>query len=108
MVPERGHSCPQHERWHLCLINGRSIDKVALEMKTRFLRTANLAVGFLLCLVLSITAHAGDTIKTAGDMLQYALPVFPVVPIITHKDGKGVLQYAESMGLNLALTYTLK
>ena len=77
-------------------------------MKTHVLRTANLLIGLWLCLVVISTAEASDAIKSAGDILQYALPTVAVVPIITHKDKKGVLQYAESMGLNLAVTYTLK
>src|SRR5207248_10260857 len=77
-------------------------------MKTDVLRPANLLIGLSLCLVVIRSAEASDAIKSAGDILQYALPSVAVVPIITHKDKKGVLQYAESMGLNLAVTYTLK
>jgi len=54
------------------------------------------------------TARAGDSIKNAGDILQYALPVAAAVPIFIHWDTNGAIQYAESMALNLGVTYILK
>ena len=77
-------------------------------MISYFPRTATLLVWLLLCLAIRSSAPASDVIRSAGDILQYALPVVPVVPIITHRDRQGTFQYAESLGLTLALTYTLK
>ena len=63
---------------------------------------------WLLCLMASAAARAGDTIQQAGDVLQLALPAAAVGTTIGHVDSPGTLQFGESAALTLGVTYVLK
>lgn len=52
-------------------------------------------------------AAAGAT-ETAGDLLQYALPVVAVGVVVAQHDSSGALQFGESFALTLGTTYALK
>lgn len=51
---------------------------------------------------------ASDSIQTAGDILQFALPLTAAGLTLGHRDGTGALQLGESLGVTLAVTYALK
>jgi len=62
--------------------------------------------GFLL--LLSVGTAIGDGIETAGDALQFALPAAGAALVFAHGDFQGGLEFAESVGLTLGVTYALK
>ncbi len=51
---------------------------------------------------------AADGIQTAGDILQYVLPVTAGGLTLAHRDGTGTLQLGESLALTMGVTYALK
>lgn len=51
---------------------------------------------------------AGDGIETAGDILQYAVPVTAAGLTVAHRDGEGALQLGKSLLLSVGVTYALK
>jgi membrane-associated phospholipid phosphatase len=65
-------------------------------------------VPFLLCLAVSLDAHAGGGIETAGDILQYVLPTTAAGLTLGFQDYEGTLQFGESAALTLGVTYGLK
>ena len=62
----------------------------------------------LFCLAASIDLHAGDGLQLAGDVLQFVLPATAAGLTLGYHDGKGALQFVESAGLTLGVTYGLK
>ncbi len=77
-------------------------------MKTFKLPTGT-AVGTALVLFFSAAqCSAGDGIKTAGDVLQFALPAGALALTLANKDKPGAVQFAESAALTLGVTYILK
>lgn len=51
---------------------------------------------------------ATDYIQESGDILQIALPCTAIAMTIYYKDGTGALQFIESFGLTVGVTYFLK
>lgn len=69
-------------------------------------------VGLLLaakCTLLnSTTAKAASGIETAGDILQYAVPLAGAGLTLAHRDGEGAIQFGKSLALSVGVTYVLK
>ncbi len=55
-----------------------------------------------------LPAQASDGLRTAGDVLQIALPAAAAGMTLAYRDAPGALQFAESAGVTLAVTYGLK
>jgi len=53
-------------------------------------------------------ASAADGVETAGDILQFAIPATAAGLTLSHRDGQGAMQLAESIALNVGVTYVLK
>ena len=66
------------------------------------------AVGLLLLILSVLPASASDSIETAGNILQLVLPATAAGLTLGYQDGAGALQFGESAGLTLGVTYTLK
>jgi membrane-associated phospholipid phosphatase len=62
----------------------------------------------LLLLFSSVQLRAGDNIKSAGDILQLALPATAAGLIIGYNDREGAVEFTESIALTLGTTYVLK
>ena len=74
-------------------------------------RSALNAVLGLLSIFLSagpVAAYASDDIETAGDILQFVLPATAGGLTLGFRDYQGTLQFGESAGLTLGVTYALK
>jgi len=54
------------------------------------------------------TASAGDGVETAGDILQYAVPIAAAGLTAAHRDGEGALQLGKSIFVSVGVTYALK
>ena len=72
------------------------------------MRLLLVAAFFFIYLTAGVGARAGDSIATAGDVLQYVLPGAAAGLTLYNKDGKGALQFGESAVLTLGVTYGLK
>jgi len=53
-------------------------------------------------------ASAATSVETAGDILQFAIPLAGAGLTLAHKDGQGALQLGESVLLTVGVTYALK
>lgn len=53
-------------------------------------------------------AHGSDSIKEAGDVLQFVIPVTAAGMTAVYRDGQGAIQFAEAFGTTMAITYALK
>src|SRR5207245_3778501 len=62
---------------------------------------------FFLCLTAGV-AWAGDSIAEAGDVLQFVLPATAAGLTLGYRDWTGALQFGESAGVTLGVTYGLK
>ncbi len=67
-----------------------------------------LCLGVLLCLLTSIHAQAAEVIRSAGDILQYVLPGTAAGLTLAYRDGRGALQFGESVALTEGVTYGFK
>jgi membrane-associated phospholipid phosphatase len=67
-----------------------------------------LPLALLLGFAGSFQAEAGDSIETAGDILQLVLPATAGALTVGYRDWDGTLQFAESAGVTLGVTYALK
>jgi len=56
----------------------------------------------------ALTAKASDAIASAGDILQFALPITAAGLTLACRDGKGAVQFGESAAVTLVVTYGLK
>jgi membrane-associated phospholipid phosphatase len=65
-------------------------------------------LALLLCFAANTDMRASDTIRSAGDVLQFALPATAAGLTLGYQDGKGALQFGESAALTLGATYALK
>lgn len=83
---------------------------VSISQSRRPWRMCRLLAGaiFSIYLTASVGARAGDSIATAGDVLQYVLPATAAGLTLYYKDGEGALQFGESAALTLGVTYGLK
>jgi membrane-associated phospholipid phosphatase len=77
----------------------------------KFLLTARIAsrilAGFLLISSCSLS-QAKDSIKTSGDILQFVLPAAGATLTLANRDREGAFEFAESVGVTMATTYSLK
>ena len=64
-------------------------------------------LGLLLSFIARVDARA-DGIETAGDVLQIVLPATAAGMTLIYWDGKGALQFGESVALTEGVTYGLK
>jgi len=53
-------------------------------------------------------ANAASGVETAGDILQFALPVTAGCLTLAHRDGEGAAQLGKSILLSVGVTYALK
>ena len=67
-----------------------------------------LGPGFVVVWLISGGACRGDSIRDAGDILQYALPAASAGLIIGYEDIPGGVQFAESVALSQGTTLALK
>ncbi len=77
-------------------------------MKLKSIPGSTIVVWLLLAGSGAENLRASDSIQTAGDILQIALPLTAAGLTLGHRDGTGALQLAESLGVTLAVTYALK
>jgi membrane-associated phospholipid phosphatase len=63
---------------------------------------------FCLGLFLPSSSSAATAVETAGDYLQYVLPVSAAAAGIAHRDSWGLAEFGVSAGVTLAATYGLK
>ena len=63
---------------------------------------------WLLCLTTPFDVRGGGGVEKAGDALQYALPITAGALTLGYRDGKGALQFGESVALTLGVTVGLK
>jgi membrane-associated phospholipid phosphatase len=77
-------------------------------MKQYILHANIMLFVMLLCLTLSVSVKASDSIETAGDVLLIILPATAAGLTVGFKDTKGALQFGESAALTLGATYGLK
>lgn len=63
---------------------------------------------FLLCFARVIDANAGDSIQTAGDILQFVIPATAGGLTLGYGDYKGTFQFGESFAVTEGVTYGLK
>src|SRR5258707_5961549 len=67
----------------------------------------------MLCSIMALIAAAScacanDNIATAGDILQFVLPATAAGLTLAYRDWQGSLEFAESAGVTLGVTYGLK
>ena len=63
----------------------------------------------LFAILLSGTVHAANSgLKTAGDVLQFAIPAYAAAMTIYEDDWQGTKQLAAAYGATIATTYALK
>jgi membrane-associated phospholipid phosphatase len=77
-------------------------------MKRHTLQAQLSILALLLAFPGAFAAHAGDAIETAGDILQYVLPITAGGLTLGFKDWTGTLQFGESAATTLGVTYLLK
>ena len=58
--------------------------------------------------VAGTSVHAGDSIESAGNVLEILLPATAAGLTIGFRDGQGAVQFGESAALMLGVTYGLK
>lgn len=56
----------------------------------------------------TVGSARGDAVESAGDVLFYAMPLTGGALTLTHRDGQGTLQFAESLALSQSVTYGLQ
>jgi len=71
-------------------------------------RKASLSLAVLLLFSSGLLTQAKSGIEQSGDILQFVLPAAGATLTLANRDMDGVFQFAESAGLTLATTYTLK
>ena len=64
-------------------------------------------VAIVFCLTATPGINASDTIASAGDILQFALPITAAGLTLAYWDGQGAVQFGESAAVTLAVTYGL-
>src|SRR3954471_12299924 len=77
----------------------------------KFLANARKSSRLFTCVVLissCVLSHAKSGIETSGDILQFVLPAAGATLTLANRDRDGAFQFAESVGVTLATTYTLK
>ena len=77
-------------------------------MKLRALRPVLLVCALPVYLGVNSSVFASDSIETAGDILQLVLPATAAGLTLGYRDGPGALQFGESAGVTLGVTYALK
>lgn len=65
-------------------------------------------LGCLVCLLLPASSNGAGAVETAGDIIQYVLPVSAVGVSVAHRDSWGLAEFGASAGVTLAATYGLK
>src|SRR6476660_1108318 len=79
-----------------------------MNIQHRFRETASVvSIAFVLATI-APTVMASDAIASAGDILQFALPITAGGLTLIYRDGQGAIQFGESVALTLGVTYGLK
>jgi membrane-associated phospholipid phosphatase len=71
-------------------------------------RVLILLLGVLPCLGAGVDATAGDGIRTAGDMLEFVLPITAAGMTLCFRDREGACQFEKSALLTGSVTMVLK
>jgi len=79
-----------------------------MSVLNRFRERASLVSMVFFLWILAPTVKGSDAIASAGDILQFALPITAAGLTLAYRDGKGALQFAESASVTLGVTYALK
>jgi membrane-associated phospholipid phosphatase len=77
-------------------------------MKRREPRPVLLVYALAFYLTTSLVASGSDPIASAGDVVQLVLPATAAGLTLGFRDGRGALQFGESAGVTLGVTYGLK
>ena len=75
-------------------------------MGRQFIRAMLLVLGF--CVADPSAVCGADRVRTAGNVLEYAMPAAAAGMMLWHKDGEGALEFGEAGLLSVALTQGLK
>jgi len=78
------------------------------EMRLPVLPSPSCFLALVLLFMGSFASHATDSIETAGDILQFVLPASAAGLTLGYRDWSGALQFGESAGMTLGVTYSLK
>jgi membrane-associated phospholipid phosphatase len=78
------------------------------ELQLGAVRRAPLFVALLLFLSGALASYAADAIQSAGDILQFVLPATAAGLTLGYRDWTGALEFGESAGVTLGVTYGLK
>ncbi len=79
-----------------------------LPIRARRAAAAACAASLSLCLGSAGAEEVNETIRTAGDIGQYAAPVAGIAVALAHHDGEGLRQLALASASTLALVHILK
>ena len=77
-------------------------------MRNFIYRVNVLFITLLFCFMASDEARAGDTIQSAGNIIELALPAGAAALALANHDKEGFIELAESGLLTLGITYGLK
>jgi membrane-associated phospholipid phosphatase len=77
-------------------------------MNQTFHRRIPSALALVFIFGTALSSEASDSVQQAGDILQLVLPGAAVGLTIGYKDFPGALQFGESAGVTLGVTYILK
>ncbi len=95
-------------RDHAVRAEGEAGGKRLSTIEARAHRSFLIAVCFVLSLTIISIAQANDAIVSAGNALQLALPATAGALTIGYRDWPGMLEFGESVGVTLGVTYVLK
>jgi membrane-associated phospholipid phosphatase len=85
-----------------------SMKRCARVVPNRWRMCAGVLIAAQCTMMDGTTAHAGNSVETAGDILQYAIPGAAAGLTLAHRDGEGAIQLGESVLLSVGVTYALK
>src|SRR5258706_221544 len=90
---------------HLKNLSGRII---CMSIRHRLRERASVASMIFVFSIIAPAVEASDAIASAGDILQFALPITAAGLTLAYRDGKGALEFGESAAVTLGVTYGLK
>jgi membrane-associated phospholipid phosphatase len=77
-------------------------------MKRRSVQAPLLLVALMPSFIANFASHAANNIESAGDILQLVLPATAAGLTLGYQDWTGAVEFGESAGLTLGVTYGLK